>query len=111
MHEPFYIQHSDLPRVQNNYNYYALVLCELCEQHVPGQIIGAQCHNGVWSIITRSDKARSYMVNNLKVVNINNTEIEIYDKYYTAKAVPTEKLVFRDVPFDLKDEHILHYTH
>ena len=50
-------------------------------------------HNGVWSIITRSVKARSYLVNNLKVVNINNTEIEIHDKYPTGKAVPNEKIV------------------
>ena len=47
------------------------------------------------------------MVNNLKVVNINNTEIEIHDKYPTGKAVPNEKIVFRDVPFNLKDKHIL----
>ena len=44
---------------------------------------------------------------NLKVVNINNTEIEIHDIYPTGKPISNEKIVFRDVPFDLKDEHIL----
>ena len=109
MPEPFYIQHSDLPRVKNNYNYAALDLCEVCEQHVPGQILGAQCHNSVWSVITRSDRARSYMVNTMKGVNINNTKVEIHDKYPTGKTVPNEKIVFRDVPFDLKDEDILQF--
>ena len=90
MPEPFYIQHSDLPRVKNNYNYAALDLCEVCEQHVPGQILGAQCHNSVWSVITRSDRARSYMVNTMKGVNINNTKVEIHDKYPTGKTVPNE---------------------
>ena len=103
MPEPFYIRNSDLPRVNNNYNYAAFDLCEVCTRHVPGQILGAQCHNGVWSILTRSEGARSHMV------NINNTNVEIYDKYPTGKTVPNEKIVFRDVPFDLKDENILQF--
>ena len=49
------------------------------------------------------------MVYTLKVVNINNTNVEIYDKYPTGKTVPNEKIVFRDVPFDLKDENILQF--
>ena len=109
MPEPLYIQHSDLPRVKNNYSYAALDLGEVCEQHVPGQILGAQCHNIVWSVITRSDRARSYMVNTLKGVNINNTKLEIHDKYPTSKTVPNEKIVFRDAPFDLKDEDIYNF--
>ena len=91
MPEPFYIQNSDLPRVNNNYNYATLDLCEVCTLHVPGQILGAHCHNGVWSVLTRSERARSHMVNTLKVVNINNTNVEIYDKYPTDKTVPNEK--------------------
>ena len=90
MPEPFYIQHSDLPRVKNNYNYAALDLCEVCEQHVPGQILGAQCHNSVWSVITRSDRAISYMVNTLKGVNINNTKVET--NILPVKQYPTKKL-------------------
>ena len=31
------------------------------------------------------------------------------DKYPTGKTVPNEKNVFRDVPFDLKDEDILQF--
>ena len=59
----------------------------VCEKHFPEQINGAQCHNGVWSIISKIGNARSDMVNNLKVVNINNTEIEIYDKYPIGKEI------------------------
>ena len=47
------------------------------------------------------------MVNTLKVVNINNTNVEIYDKYSTGKTVSNEKNRFTDVAFDLKDENIL----
>ena len=109
MSEPFYLQHSDLPKVEHNYHYLALDLCEVCEKLVPGQIIGAQCYNGVWSLRARTEKARTYMVNTVKIINIDNTSVEIHDSYPTAKSVPNEKIVFRDVPFQLKDDQILNF--
>ena len=42
-------------------------------------------------------------------MNINNTKVESNEKYPTGKTVSNEKKVFRDDPFDLKDEHILQF--
>ena len=49
------------------------------------------------------------MVNTSKGGNINNSKVEIHDKYPTGKTVPNEKNAFRDAPFDLKDEDIFLY--
>ena len=99
MSEPLYLQQSDLPKVEHIYHYLALDLCEVCENLIPGQIIGAQC----------TEMARTFMVNTVNIIDINNTSVEIHDSYPTAKSVPNEKNVFRDVPFQLKDDQILNF--
>ena len=109
--EPIYIEHCDLPATRKSQSEIALDLCEKCEKLANGQILGAQCMNGVWAIRIKSVAARSHIINNIKHLQINNINIDIHNKYPTATSVPNEKIVFRDVPFNVHDQDILQYLH
>ena len=103
---PLYVKNCDLPNKPENE--LALDLCELCSQETPNQVIGAQLFQGIWSIYLRTQRAKDHL-GKLKILKINNVVIEIYDVYPTAKNIPDEKIVFRDLPMDFKDRDILDF--
>ena len=104
--EPLYVEHHDLGNtVGSNIQ---LELCEVCDKHVPGQVICIQIVRG-GSIWLKTAHARAHMINKIKNIEVNNNIVELCDNYPTSKPVPNEKIMFRDIPFSVKDSAILQY--
>ena len=94
--EPLYVEHHDLGNtVGSNIQ---LELCEVCDKHVPGQLICVQIVRGVWSIWLKTVHVRAHMINTIKNIEVNNTIVQLCDNYPTSKPVPNEKFFFRDIP-------------
>ena len=87
--EPLYVKHSEL-FVKRGTNI-QLCLCQLCDQHVPGQVIGTQFFNGIWSIWLRSVEASLSQIKNENYLHVNNRDVPLYNTYPIAKTCPTRR--------------------
>ena len=105
--EPLYVKHSEL-FIKQGTNI-QLCLCQLCDQHVPGQVIGTQFFNGIWSIWLRSNEARSTLISKVNHLHVNNRDVPIYSTYPLAKNVPNEKILFKDIPIGVSDDDLLSF--
>jgi len=108
--EPLYIEQSELEGMQLG-RQTPLDLCVICDKLVPDQILGVQLFNKVWSVWCKTDKARAHLIDSVKTIKFHNREIELHGKYPTHKPMPNEKIVFRDVPINVRDGDILDYLH
>ena len=101
---PIYVKNGDLP-IQTGMNTH-LTLCQIVNQHVPGQTLGAQLVRDVWSIWLKDIRAREYMTTIIKAIDINGRTVDVHDIYPTSKSIPNEKVVFKDIPFSVNDKII-----
>ena len=76
-----------------------LCLCQLCNQHVPGLVIGTQFYNGVWSIWLSSVDTRLSLANNVNHLHVNNRDVPLYNIYPLAKA--------NNVPNGVSDDDLM----
>ena len=69
---PVYIINSKLPNQTGRLM--ALNLCELLESIIPGQVMGSQYFNGIWSIWIKTKEARQHLaeLGSIEINNINN---------------------------------------
>ena len=105
---PIYIRSSDLR--SNRERYFKLRLCEHLDYYVPGYIISVQQTNDVWKIWTKTDAARDHLLNKIVSIKFNNRTIELHDKNpLLSPPVPSEKIVFKDLPLDMPNEEILNF--
>ena len=104
---PIYLKNSDLPN-QTGKNT-RLDICQIVNQHVPDHAIGAQLVLGVWSLWLKNIRARDYMINKVKNIEVYGRSIDIHDIYPTAKSIPNEKIVLKDIPLSVKDSEILEF--
>ena len=93
---PIYIKNGDLPNQAGKNTH--LNHCQIFNQHVPDQTIGAQLVHGIWSIWIKHRRARDYMTNTVKMIELEGRSIEIHDLYPTSKIIPNEKIFFKDLP-------------
>ena len=98
---PIYIKNGDLPNQAGKNTH--LNLCQIFNQHVPDQTIGAQLVHGIWSIWIKDRRARDYMINIVKAIELEGRLIEIHDLYPTSKIIPNEKIIFKDLPPGVND--------
>ena len=83
----------------------------MCDK-VNGDISGAQLLDRVWSIWIKSHRARATLIDEVKVIIIKQQRIELHDNYpIVTRHVPNEKILFKDLPFDVRDEDILDYVY
>ena len=54
-------------------------------------------------------RGRDYLINKVKLIELEGRPIEIYDLYPTAKAIPNEKIVFKDLPPAVDDATIINF--
>ena len=101
-----YIFHSELADQQGKLT--GLNLCEVIDQIMPGQTVGSQLINGIWSIWLRTRSARDKLAE-LKHIEIDNIRIEIYTEYPTCKPVPNEKIIFKDLPLWVSDTDVIKF--
>ena len=90
----------------------ALVTCETVVEIVPRHVAGAQLRDSVWTIRLKSFEAKEHLIENIKVLNIQNSKINIHEQYSTINtAVPSEKNLFKDIPFEISDNVLMDYVH
>ena len=107
--EPVYIVHADLS-LDLDMRDIPLMLCEAMNKHVHGRVACAQKRDGIWFIWVKSEEARHYLVNTVHSILINNTNTQIHGAYPVVQTrYPNEKIMFRDLPFDVPDAHIMDY--
>ena len=104
---PVYIKHTDLPtRVGVNIH---IQLCDLFAHHVPGQLLQAQLVRGIWTISLKTEHAQKFMVGKVKTLRIGYQDIELHDHYPTTKTIPNEKIIFKDLPYDVNNAEIIDF--
>ena len=109
--KPVYIQHDDLPS-ELNIRDLPLIICEAVNNLVQGNTACAQKHDGVWSIWLKSVQARDYLLREAKVIRIHRNSIELFDEYPIIQTkFPSEKVMFRNLPFDVDDRDLLDYLY
>ena len=85
-----YVISNDLPAIDERHA--ALVICETVDEIVPRHVAGAQLRDSVWTIRLKSFEAKEHLIENIKVLNIQNCKINIHEQYPTINtAVPSEK--------------------
>ena len=67
---PMYVKNGDLPKTTGRNT--RLELCQIVNQHVPGQTVGAQLVKDVWSIWLKDLRARNHMTNTVIVINVDD---------------------------------------
>ena len=106
-----YVKHYDLPNL--DIRQLPLILCEATDAivhgHVKGQ--GAQLINGIWTICLMSEYAKNFLVEGNYSLQLREKKITIYETYpIIARRPPTEKVIFKDIPFHVSDDDILEYV-
>ena len=104
-----YVIHNDLPAIDERHA--ALVICEATDEIVPRHVAGAQLRDGVWSIRLKSFEAKQHLVEKIKVLNIQNCNVNIHEHNPTIiKNIPSEKKLFKDIPFEISDGELMDYV-
>ena len=107
---PIYVKPSDLPEIDERE--LALLLCQTLDNKGDGNINGAQLIDGIWSIWINSARSRTKLLEEVKVVSIKKHRVQLYDDFpIVTRRAPTEKVLFKDLPFQVRDEDILDYLY
>ena len=85
-----------------------LNLCELLESIIPGQVMGSQHFNGIWSIWIKTKEARQHLAE-LGSIEINNIRIELFTTCPKMTPVPNEKIVLKDIPVWVPDSDVIQF--
>ena len=105
-----YVKHSDLPDI--DIKHIPLILCESMNELTPDHVRGAQLINGIWSIWLRSDETKNYIIEGNFTISIGNNRVFIYGDYpIIVRRPPSEKVLFKNVPFHVHDDDLLHYIY
>ena len=105
-----YVKHSDLPEI--DINHIPLILCESMNELTPDHVRGAQLINGIWSIWLRSDETKNYIIEGNFTLIIGNNCVFIYGAHpIIVRRPPSEKVLFINVPFHVRDDDLLHYIY
>ena len=72
-----YVIRNDLPAIDERHA--ALVICEATYETVPLHVAGAHLRDGVWSIRLKSYEAKQRLVKKIKVLNIQNGNVNIHE--------------------------------
>ena len=85
-----------------------LDLCDILSAHTPHHVIGAQKKGGVWIIWMKTNEARDFIMKNHPTIRYNDRNIELHeDNPFNRPHVPSEKIVFRDLPLDFPGDDVI----
>ena len=89
-----------------------LILCESMNELTPDHVSGAQLINGIWSIWLKSDETKTYIIEGNFTPSIGNNRVFIYGDYpIIVRRPPSEKVLFKNVTFHVRDDDLLHYIY
>ena len=102
-----YINHSELPNlvIKNT----ALHVCNMIGKIVPGQTLCAQLIRGVWSVWLRSIRAKCYLTEMIRDLEIGGVKASMHDTYPISKPMQNEKVLFRDLHQQVSNSAILEF--
>lgn len=101
-----YVEHRELPDQRGRNT--GLRLCNAIDKIRPDSTLGAQLYNGVWSIWLKSQDAYTQL-HTIKLLDFDNFQISLHEKYPIYRNVPNEKVLFKDLPFWVANEDIVDY--
>ena len=105
-----YVKHIDLPDIDTRQ--LPLMLCDAANELVRGHVHGALLSNGVWTILLKSNEAKKFLSDGNKYLLVRNRKIPIYGEYpIITRRAPTERVLFKDLPFHVSEEDILDYLY
>ena len=105
-----YVKHIDLPDI--DIRHLPLLLCNATNELVPDHVQGALISNGIWTILLKSIRAKDFLIDEGKKLEVRNIKIPIYKEYpIIARRPPTERVLFKDLPFHVSDNDILDYLY
>ena len=64
---------------------------------------------GIWTIWLNSNRAKRYLLENVKVLQVDRHKIDIYEFYPNSRPIPNEKILFRDLPLSMGDSDIIDF--
>ena len=68
--------------------------------------------NGIWSIWLRSTETKNYLIEGNFSLSIGNNHVILYGEYpIIVRRPPSEKVLFKNVPFHVCDDDLLHYVY
>ena len=104
---PLYVKHSVLGA--NRYDSeLAYRLCMAVSAIVPGHVLGARQIRGLWEIQVKSSVARDKLLNSGFIFKEKKMFLHATDPFLSQN-IPSEKIIFLDVPFDCNNSHIMNY--
>ena len=103
-----YVKHADLP--DTDIRHLPLSLCEAANTLIPDNVIGAQLINGIWAIWLKTTEAKNYLLEG--GCSIGHHRVLLYGEYpIIVRRPPTEKVLFKAVPFHVSDDDLLEYMY
>ena len=103
-----YVKHMDLPDI--DIRHLPLILCDAANELVRDHVHGALLSNGIWTILLKSHGAKQFLTD--KYLLVRNRKISIYGEYpIINRRPPTERVLFKDLPFHVSDDDILDYLY
>ena len=105
-----YVKHADLPDIE--IRHLPLIICKAMNDLIPEHVKGAQLMTGIWSIWLRSPETKNYLLEGNISISIGNYRVFIHGEYPTiVKRPPTEKILFKNLPFHVSDDDLLKYMY
>ena len=104
------MKHIDLPDI--DIRHLPFIICDATNELVRNHVHGALISNGIWTILLKSNDAKNFLTDGNKYLVVRNRKIPIYNEYpIIARRPPTERVLFKDLPFHVSDEDILDYLY
>ena len=99
---PVFVKHDDIAILEHTSNN-PLHLCNAINRIVPESAICAQRMGAYWHLFATDDESRDAMLT-AGGLSVANTLITVYDTLPIVRQIPKERVVFKNVPFDVNND-------
>ena len=99
---PVFVKHDDLAILEHNI---PLHLCNAINKIAPESAICAQRMGAYWHLFATDDESRDAILT-AGGLSVANTLITVYDTLPVVRQIPNERIVFKNVPFDVNNDVI-----
>ena len=97
---PVFVKHDDIAILEHNI---PLHLCNAINRIAPESAICAQRMGAYWHLFATDDESRDAILT-AGGLSVANTLITVYDTLPIVRQIPNERIVFKNVPFDVNND-------
>ena len=97
---PVFVKHDDIAILEHNI---PLHLCNAINRIAPESAICAQRMGAYWHLFATEDESRDAILT-AGGLSVANTLITVYDTLPIVRQIPNERIVFKNVPFDVSND-------